>query len=342
MIEIDFATPVTWASGLTAVASSAAILFSVIVAVVEASRAGTARRERNRVLDEQRESEHKSTARLVSAWVEQGYMPSSDGTNYGARAVVHIINEAEVPVFRVAPCVEKIPIGEDANPILLGPLSMPQTISVLPPRRELTYDVSIPLLPHRTSEHGGAPEFGASIAFTDPENVRWSREADGQLDELKGTGGRVFTPMDDTQVAEQVGEASPINPLPVALAFLHTISDATLSEDEALDQLRNLVAPEASGWNGLDRDALRGMRDELKDFNVGTQVQYPVPNVAYVKVIDETATQLTVTRPGNVVVPVRMITLTFTPERDGWRVFSWGGGGTPPDRILFPPGTLDW
>jgi len=332
---------VAWTEVVSALTSSVAVFVAVAVAVVEAVRASSARKQRDALLSEQKSWEHRATARLVSAWVEEDFVPSEQGTSYVRHVVAHIINGSDQPVFQVAPSVLVSPsVSEDSPPLTLGPLSIPPLMAVLPPQRELVFDLTIPLLPHRMENRGATPgTVGLELGFTDPNDTRWVRESDGRLVESAREVGRLTESTDAERAVRQLGRGDVDNPMAVTLKFLNIILDDELEDVDALRQLKDVLAPEAEGWRGLDENALHGLRAELHSYELGTHVSYPVPHVAYVKLLDAGVTDLSAVEGEGVVVPARIVTLTFHPGR-GWRVFTYGGGGTEPDRIWFPPGTL--
>lgn len=333
--------PVGWTDVLSALTSSAAVLVAVAVAVIESWRARKARAERDEVIAAQRAAEHRATARLVSAWAEQGFQPSEAGTEYVRHVVAHIVNGSDQPVFQVSSSVVLTASSPDGpQPLVLGPLSMPPLIPVLPPHRELLFDLTLALLAHRTDNQGAAPDTpGVEIGFTDPNDIRWVRESDGRLVESTREVGKLFAAVDDELVQRQLGRMDPYNPMAVTLAFLSAITDEDRSDREALRQLKDTLAPEAKGWRVLDADLLAELRSELHDYRLGSHVWYPVPGVAYVRILESDVTELSLVVGEGVVLPTKVVTLTFNPER-GWRVFAYGGGGTEPDQIYFANGAL--
>jgi hypothetical protein len=115
-----------------------------------------------------------------------------------------------------------------------------------------------------------------------------------------------------------------------------------MTEEELMENIWEVLSPQAVGWQGVTYQDLMGFREELAEFGVGTSVIYPVPLVAYVKlVMTGHPDQLMYSTGGEgLVYPAKFVTLTFIVEL-GWRIFSYGGLGTEPDRILFPPDTLN-
>jgi hypothetical protein len=330
---------ISWTEVVSALTGGVALIVAVAVAVVEAIRARSARRERDEVIKSQKDAEKRATAKLVSAWVERTYIPSDDRTHYVQATFAHIINEADTPVFDVHATVQLAPaLSPGVKPVSLGPLSIPPKISVLPPRRELIFDLTMPLHAHRSDNQGASPDVpDILLGFTDPENVRWLRDAEGELVEHSGELGRLFAVSDEDEgIARQFGRADPGNPLAVVAGFLESIADSGLSDQEALRQIRMLISPEATGWN-LNAELLGVLRIELADYHVGTHVAYPAPFVAYVKIIDSDATNTMVVEGEGVILLAKMVTLKFNQEF-GWQIFTYGGGGTEPDRIPFPEG----
>lgn len=342
MLIVDAAVGQAWTDTLSALASSGALLVSVAVAVIESVRSSRARKERDTVLREQKKNERRAVASRITAWIEQTYEPSTDGSHYLERVIAHISNESDVSVYQVFPTVSLHPyIPGSAPSVDLGPLSMPETIAVLPPKREWIADLSDALIVHRQEERGAVPDIPMiDISFMDANGVRWQRDADGELLDVQDIETSIFKKVDDELGARQIGRIDPGNPLAVVFAFITALTSEELSSNEALEVVKSTLAPEAPGWEGLDESRLPELRELVAGGNIGSHVRYPTPFVAYVKLLGDEALDIKAPPGGRAVVPMAgIVTLTFNHER-GWRIFTCGGGGTPPDRILFPRGTL--
>lgn len=263
--------------------------------------------------------EKGATARFVSAWVTDEYEPRSDGSSYKRVAQLHVANESNEPVFDA---MVNVRVGRDSTP--LGPLAAPAPISVIPPRRELVFDISVPLLAHADSWY---PK--AELTFSDPTGRRWLRGVNGELHDVSRQGlrwSKKSGPGDEQQIGNQ---ESLFNPMLIALTFLSGLRD----DETEIDDLRVLLAPEASGWDNVDWDALR---TELADFQPTSMVDYPAPRIARVKLSgDKTLEGKSVEGNGTPLeLDVYMfMTLTLDPQQ-GWRVFGVGAN-VPPDAIYF-------
>ncbi len=263
--------------------------------------------------------EKDATARFVSAWVTDEYQPRSDGLSYERVAHLHVANESNEPAFNA---MVNVHVGRDSTP--LGPLAAPAPISVIPQRRELVFDISVPLLAHADSWY---PK--AALTFTDPKGRHWLREINGELRDVSRQGlrwSKKSRPGDERQLGNQ---ESLFNPMLIALTFLSGLRD----DETEIDDLRVLLAPEASGWDNADWDALR---TKLADFQPTSMVDYPAPRIARVKLSgDKTLEGKSVEGNGKPLeLDVYMfMTLTLDP-RQGWRIFGVGES-VPPDAIFF-------
>jgi hypothetical protein len=324
----------------TAVGTAGAVLVALGVAVFEARRARRAEEERDSLIRAGQQEARRATARRVTAWIEESFAPVEDGTHYLHRATAHLLNESDEPVFQLgASVILSSPFeGESLHDVILGPLSIPQLIPVLAPKRELIYDLSTPLMAHRDEAQSALTETPRIIvSFTDPNDVRWTREADGRLVESTREPGNLFATDDDEGARRQIGGIHALNPMAVAMGFLSAIRDEASPLEESLDRVRTFLAPEAEGWRSLDISAIAQLRGQLTDYNLGGHVLYPVPNVAYVRLVGSDSTELMVAQGEGLLISARIMTLILDPEV-GWKVFSFGGSGTRPDRIFFNGG----
>ena len=257
-----------------------------------------------------------ATARVVAAWVTDEYEPRADGSSYNRIVKVHIANEGDEPVFDAT---VSLLVGSFKTP--LGPLSVPPVVSVIPPRRELVYDISVPLL-----AHGGAWNPLVELWFADPKCRRWHRDSIGALSEVTGQKTRWSEPVVELDEA-QLGDQSLLNPMTIALAFLAGLQD----EGTSADNFKVLIAPEAVGWDAVDWIQVR---TELARYQPTSMVSYPAPRIARIKLSGDQSLE------GRVALGERMqlsdykfLTLTMSPQR-GWRVFSVGDA-VPPEAIYF-------
>jgi hypothetical protein len=263
--------------------------------------------------------EKDSIARFVSAWVTDEYQPRDDGSAYKRVAHLHVANESNEPVFNA---MVNVHTGRDRTP--LGPLSAPAPISVIPPRRELIFDVSVPLLAHADSWYPRA-----TLTFVDPKKRHWLREIDGELQDVSRKKLRWSKDPSSGDERQLGNNESLFNPMLVALMFLGGLRD----EKTSVEHLLVLLAPEAPGWAHADWDKLRS---ELADFQPTSMVDYPAPRIARVKLSgDRSIEGKSVEGNGkSLELDVYMfITLTLDP-RNGWRIFGIGGT-VPPDAISF-------
>lgn len=258
-----------------------------------------------------------ATARVVAAWVTDDYQPRSDGSSYHRTTHVHIANEGNEPVFDAR---VNIVIGRDQTPI--GPLSVPMPISVLPPRRELVFDISTPLLAHSDS---WSPR--ATLYFTDPKGRRWIREADGHLRDASRDKARWSEGGEDLDEKQLGDTQSVLNPMMIAFAFLAGLRDLQTTPAE----MQVVLDPVAGGWSDTDWGQLRS---ELENYQPTSMVDYPAPRIARIKLSGDVSLEGRRVEGEGLELPDYMfMTLTLTPER-GWRVFSVGNS-VPPDAIDF-------
>ncbi|ADB31158.1 hypothetical protein Kfla_2076 [Kribbella flavida DSM 17836] len=337
------ADPPVWSAVLESVTTAGTMAIAVGVAVVEARRANAANKERDALLAEQNAERHRSTAKLVSSWVEQSYTPNENGTAYVQQIHAHIINESNDPVFNVEASIYLTsPVPGEHPPVILGSLSIPRIIPILPPRRELIYDLTLPLMPHRQEEIGVQPKVpGILLLFTDPNDVRWVRELDGRLVLSERRQAELVESEDDEGAERQVGMLDEANPFAIVCGFIHTVTREDIPASDALRELRKILAPEAKGWEGLDANGISQLRADLAGYNPANHVTYPARRVAYVRLVAVgDPDKLHFVQQGEPLFhPTKVITLILSGDR-GWRIFSFGGGGTEPDRILFPKRTL--
>lgn len=259
-----------------------------------------------------------ATARVVSAWVTDYYEPRSDGSSYKRTVKIHLANESNEPVFKATPNVQ-IGNGE----IDLGPLSAPSPISVIPPRRELVFDISVPLLAHRDSWRPTV-----SLVFSDPNGRRWKRLSDGTLRNVSRKKSRWS---DDTQKMDDRvrGDESLLNPMFITEAFLEHLQHG----EATLTSMEPVLAQSAEGWAEVNWAQLR---QELVGYRPTSMIDYPAPRIARIKLSGDATLegrQVQGHGEGIQLINVIFLTLTLEPGR-GWRVFSIGDTINP-DEIDF-------
>jgi hypothetical protein len=315
-------TSPSWQDTATAIGTLLAVAVALGIALAGGVSAIRTRRRTERL-------QKIATASLVSGWVEDTYVPTLDGRAYVRRAIVHLANESNEPVFNVY-----VSIGVGWHPRSIGPLSVPASIPVLPPRRSFSWDISVPLRAH---ENTYSPR--AETSFMDSSGCRWVRGLDGSLREVTDEPAQLVSAdseVDRANAEVQQGRMDAYNPMAAAISFVNILSYDTSVD---LEQLRQVLDPEAAGWKSLDAAQANTLREEFADYGLAGFVSYPAPQVAYVKLAPvELAGHQVVNGP----VPIsdaRIITLTFTHEH-GWRVFSYGAAPTEPDRIQFPNGAI--
>jgi hypothetical protein len=91
---------------------------------------------------------------------------------------------------------------------------------------------------------------------------------------------------------------------------------------------------EVTGWKGASDDDLAELGRKLARYGPATFVNYPAPQVAYVRIplVEPDETDEVVGKDG-VFLPAQILTLTFSYDR-GWRVYQVGPS-LPPDVLRF-------
>lgn len=261
--------------------------------------------------------ERNQIARVVSVWVTDEYLEREDEPAYRRRVVLHVTNESDEPIFNA-----RVNVMVNDPPVRLGPLTAPPVLSVIPPRRELTFDLTVPFRAH---EGTWSPR--AEMFFTDPSGRRWNRTAAGELHDVTGEASTwsATVPFDERQFGRQ---DSFDNPMLVAVSFLSSLIDGTPSAE-----LTIALAPEAAGWAQADWAELR---ERLEGFNPTSMVDYVTPCIARVKLVNAPDLEgRSVVGEGMALpIEVQYVTLTRSASR-GWRIFSVGGTNSP-DEIPLP------
>ena len=301
---------------------------AVIVALWLARRES---RRARRLAEQIREEGERRTASLVSAWVETHYEPSKDGTHYIRRAVVHLSNESDEPAFEL-----RLVIGLFDPVVQVGPLSVPDAIPVLPPRRDREWNITLPLLAFSRSHEGMPRDPVAQVIFKDSQGKLWIREFSGELRRLNDSEE---SPAVSPQEGErQVGDIyTPFNPMTVVLKFVYILqrkdSPCTMKD------LRPFLDDHAPAWRSTSTEQLDQIKDMVKSLALASHVYYPGERVAYVRFVSEDLADQPTPTVGRQTQISGIVTLTFTPAI-GWRIFSIGGAVTQPDWIEFPRGSL--
>lgn len=263
--------------------------------------------------------ERDEVARVVSAWVSDEFLERDDAPAYRRRVAVHLANESNEPIFNA-----RVNVIVSDPELHLGPLTVPPIISVLPPRRELTFDVSVPLRAHADT---WLPR--VELYFSDPRGRRWQRTALGALRDVtdeSSTWSLSTTDFDERQFGLQ---DSLENPMLIAVSFLRSLQD----EDVASHEFGVALAPEAEGWATTDWEQLRAMLD---GFNPTSMVDYVTPNIARIKLVKSKELESRyVVGEGMVLEDLKYMTLTRSAA-NGWRIFSVGGTNRP-EEIPLPP-----
>ncbi|WIE62705.1 hypothetical protein DEI97_006070 [Curtobacterium sp. MCLR17_032] len=274
--------------------------------------------------------ERGSIARLVSAWVTVDFRVNDDRRTYRRVTTLHVGNESNESVFEA---FVNVIVG--AERISLGSLSSPRPIAVLPPRSVREYDISGAI-----TGQLDVSDPRAELSFTAPNDTKWLRTAEGNLEEASNQGTS-WKPMPVATPA-QIGKEDPTNPKMPVFAFLSAVWEAADAEaegrasDPALDPF-GAVASFAEGWEGAD---WADIGRQLPPFAPTTFVDYRTEHVAYVKLVGDPEAQGSVVEgPDPIwVKEVRFVTLVLD-RSVGWRVF---GVGVPvePEEIQFPEDAL--
>ncbi|MDO4761286.1 MAG: hypothetical protein Q4A31_05155 [Corynebacterium sp.] len=279
---------------------------AVIVALGIAAAQGLANSRRQK---KERELARLRVATLVNSWVDLSYFPNETGEYYRRKVELHLANESDEPVFNVeVRCGIKSPQGY----VRVGPLSAPNVIPVLPPKREFVFDITSGFMAFGLFAHETFNLLVSSVYFQDHAGVSWEREFGNELRK---------NPKRDTLASEendplreiQIGDLrSPLNPQSVVLYFIKKAEDPEVSNAEFQKEL----VSHARGWGNLDEDGIIDLRKTLVSSNLAAQVWYPAPKIAYVRLLLESPEE-----PGD--YPVEILTLVWR-NSSGWNLFSIG------------------
>lgn len=260
-----------------------------------------------------------AVARVVSAWTTESYTPSKDEKRYERSVLVRIANQSNEPVFGA-----RANVVINADQIPLGPLSLPTPISVVPPNRELEFDISIPLLAH---PHSWNPR--VMLYFTDPRGRRWHRSPDGDLTDVSNSKS---TWVSDEEPLNSAGDlSSPLNPLGVVIGFL-----AAMRAND-LETVNQLVSPIVTKTGPLDWKQIEA-KLELSRYQPTSMVDYLAPRVARIKLSGNPELEgQTVQGEGLELTDYMFVTVTFN-TRTGWRIYGVGTALRPDEVELEPEG----
>lgn len=303
-------------TAVSAIVASIALLVSLFVSHLQ-------RRDRR----EEKQSARRVTAEHVSGWVDVGYSPSESEAMYDLHVVLNIRNTGKQPVYDVAPQIVGALLNADGSARLLplGHLGAPPVIPVLPPdaygqwpitQQVILRDIDPTLL-------------RVQLTFRDPANALWDRDHRGLLTEGKA-GSPMFEDANEDEIFSQIGEISPANPLAVAGAFL---SAATSNEGFTQKELSSMCSERTlvdNPWGDFSET-----RELLMNRGIGTYVEQPVPEIAYVKLLADQYRSIRMTKGGPVVIPAAFMTLVL--ENDSWKVFSLGPKVRPDQLRKYKP-----
>lgn len=270
-------------------------------------------------------SNKAATARVVSAWITETYEPRSDGSSYKRTVKMHLANESNEPVFSAIPNV-KVGNGERnlgllSAPVPIGPLSAPVPISVIPPRRELVFDISVPLLAHTDSW-----DPTVSLVFKDPEGRRWLRHSDGTLENVTRKKYRWRNGLHKNE-NWGFGVRNARNPMFVAEQFFTELEQ----EDSWFEGIKPLLLENSwvADWDEEEWARLRAALSGLH-YRLTPPVFYPAPRIARIMLSRDSLIDLK--RP-------LFLILILEPSQ-GWRILGVGKTMSP-DRINFDGSLLD-
>ncbi|MDF2558991.1 MAG: hypothetical protein K0R99_437 [Microbacterium sp.] len=317
---------------IAAIGTVGAVITSVAFGVFEGFRARRDRRElisvraaTDAVAAAAGEAERIAVASLVTAWVTDEYAYVASASTYSRTVTLRIANESNEPVVNVTVGVY---LGSENR--LIGPLSTPSPIPVIPPRREFEWDITagVGAYDDNTEPH-------VAISFTDARGRRWQRRLDGTLADPEELD-TVRLAQDDPELAvAQIGVPDRYrNPMAVARAFAEELWADRSTFD--LTAFRTLLDPLASGWSGnWDEERVDQLRELLQNYsNLAALTWYSAPRVAYARLLSDDTLQQITERRGGVLIEVYFITLVYRSEL-GWTVFGVGPK-LRPDQILFP------
>jgi hypothetical protein len=314
-----------WPQVAQAIAESGAFVVALVLAIGGGIRNRKLAEENRELRKAQRDRELRQEAESVSAWVSDEWLPDHERNTYKRSVTLHVANQGSTPVFEVRLTVEVGLIEK----YTIGPLAAPDVLPTLPGMSSRSWDVSIPFM---AFEDTADPR--VAVSFTTQSGTRWARETNGRLVKDPERGVARWAPDGELEEAtKQIGRLDTLaNPMGVAFAFLHVVTEDP--ENINRRDLYQVTAPEATGWKGASDDDLAELGRKLARYGPATFVNYPAPQVAYVRIplVEPDETDDVVAKDGEF-LPAQILTLTFSYDR-GWRVYQVGPS-LPPDVLRF-------
>lgn len=313
---------------LGSIGSVLALATSVLFAIDSGFRAQRDRKELIALRKTDDAKERLVVSGRVASWITDTYNSDPVRNSYKRTVTLHLANESDEPVFNATTVMH---LGDGTR--MIGPLGTPTPIPVVPPHRELTWDISagIAAFPNNTRPL-------VQLAFTDSKSRRWLRAVDGTLSESTGADVFHYASEDLERAEEQLGEFDPYrNPMSVAQAFAAALW--VDPENFNLDVFLALLDEEANGWKGAwEEIRVEHLRKLLSKYNnLATLASYATPKVAYARLFSDGALKQVTKAGTSLAVEGLIITLVHHSE-NGWRVFGVGPQQIRPDEIKFPDG----
>jgi hypothetical protein len=305
-----------------------ALATSVAFAIISGNRA---RRDRDELIALRKADDAKErlvVSGRVAAWITDTYDPDLARNSYKRTVILLVANESDEPVFNATTIMY---LGDGTR--MIGPLGTPTPIPVIPPHRELTWDISagIAAYPHNTNPL-------VQLAFSDSKSRRWLRGVDGTLTESTGADVFHYASEDLERAEAQLGEFDLYrNPMSVAHAF--AVALWVDPKHFNLDVFLALLDEEANGWKGpWDDTRVQQLQEQLSKYNnLATLAWYATPKVAYARLFSDGALNQ-VTKAGTGFTVEGLIITLVHHNTNGWRVFGVGPQYFRPDEIKFPDG----
>lgn len=317
-----------WWEAFAAIGTVGAVVVSLLLAWGQRARANRAEKALDSERKETAASFRRGIASLVTASVEEKFVPAADGRHYVRTVTAHLSNESPEPVFDI-----HMVFGVNQPPVNVGPLAVPVPVVVMPARQRRSWDVTTGFLAHSGGVGAIPIEPTASLSFSDSLGQRWRRNFEGILTLEEVVAKKEITArLEEEDIAQLGAPDSYFNPILVATAFSELLMTSVNPKD-----FRDIIASTASGW--ADPDGIAEVQTDLKQYVLASHVWYPAPRIAYVRLIH--ADDVARLRQSSGYQEVRMMILTLVWLVDkGWRVFSAGPAATEPDWIQFPRNDL--
>ncbi|MFJ3957961.1 hypothetical protein [Arthrobacter sp. NPDC090010] len=330
---------VDWSDAVSAIGTAAAVVVSLLLALsswLKSKKADTRLRatEEKLELDRQRRE-----ANLVSAWIEDHYLPSHDGTHYIRQLSAHLANEGNLPVHNVAVGFTCPNTGAESR-VRMGPLSVPPVVPTLAPRTHRTWDLTLALLAWSDEHFSYIDDIRTDVHFSDSYGSRWHRGSDGVLCSDDTADSPLFTELSTEDGMQQLGRnISVANPTSIGITFVAALRDAVATGD--VSEVLEFLAP-IPAWSDIDQEQCSKILGRIGGLGFASHVHYPAPQVAYLRFVDEQSIAKRSHKAELVEIAGEVMTLIFLPDL-GWRIFTIGNA-TSPDAIEFPAGSLgnDW